>query len=91
MYAVYGLTQEKDDIEVFIGYVPASFFSAFTEPDKWEVKSMTLPDGEKKIGRLFGRAFFLHTQNLRASKDMIAEYMGEEACPLLIEEADTGA
>lgn len=91
MYAVYGLTKEKDDIEVFIGYVPASFFSVFTEPDKWEVKSMTLPDGEKKIGRLFHRAFFVPVSNLRATKSMISEYMGEEMPKHLIAEANTNA
>lgn len=80
MYAVYGLTENKREVETFIGYVPASFFESFTNPELWEVKFLRLPNGNERVGRLCHRAFFVQTDNLRASKDKLLEYMGEEPC-----------
>jgi len=75
MYAVYGLDEAQESIEVFIGYVPASFFEEFTEPSLWTVKTIQLPDGRQKVGRLCGRAFFVHAANLKADRSVIAKYL----------------
>lgn len=77
MYAVYGLNKAKDEIEAFLGYVPATFFEAFTEPSLWSVETIVLANGKEKIGRLYGRAFFVPAVHLRANHVLIAEYMGE--------------
>lgn len=80
MYAVYGLSEDKESIETFIGYIPATFFSNFTNPELWTVKTLDLPDGTQRIGRLSGRAFFAAASQLRANIDEIKHYMGDAAC-----------
>lgn len=89
MYAVYGLNEKAEKIEEFIGYVPASFFESFTDPTGWKVKMMTLPSGDEALGRLFGRALFVQQSNLRASKAVIAKYMGLPEASPEIADADT--
>lgn len=80
MYAVYGLDEDKEKVEVFIGYVPASFFETFTNPELWGVTFLRLLDGREQVGRLCGRAFFVQAASMRAGKDKLREYMGEEPC-----------
>ena len=76
MYAVYGLTEDRSKIEKFLGYTPASFFESFTDPEKWSVKVIDLPDGTSRVGRAFGRAFFVFAGSLKANADDIMSYMG---------------
>ena len=76
MYAVYGLTEDRTKIEKFLGYTPASFFESFTDPDRWSVEVIVMPDGTSKVGRVFGRAFFVFAGSLKATPDDIMSYMG---------------
>lgn len=76
MYAVYGLKENRSEVEQFLGYIPASFFDQFTDQTGWTVSTITLNDGRKAVGRVRGRAFFVSASNLRASKSAIEGYMG---------------
>lgn len=89
MYAVYGLKADVNEVEKFIGYVPASFFEAFSEPSLWSVITINLPNGKRTSGRLCGRAFFANASGMRASKDEICKYMGDEPCAKEVYEADS--
>ena len=79
MYAVYGLDESKRKVQTFLGYVPATFFDVFTDSSLWTVATATDLDGKEKIGRLYGRAFFVHVSHLKARLESIIEYMGPEA------------
>lgn len=83
MYAVYGLDESKVNIEAFIGYVPASFFDVFTDSSLWSVATAIDNDGRERIGRLYGRAFFVHASNLKARTEEIVRYMGNGAEALI--------
>ena len=85
MYAVYGLDKKKAKAEAFIGYVPSSFFDVFTDSSRWTVATATDLEGKEKIGRLYGRAFFVHVSHLKARLDDIISYMGPEASELFDE------
>ena len=78
MYAVYSL-DENDDVNKFIGYIPATFFEQFTSPELWGVEFKTLPNNNKKVGRTFGKAFFVSASHLKASPEDVINQMGEEA------------
>ena len=73
---MYGLTDDHTKIEKFLGYTPASFFESFTDPDNWSVEVIEMPDGTSRVGRAFGRAFFVFAGNLKANPDDIMSYMG---------------
>lgn len=81
MYAVYGLDDSAGSVETFIGYVPATFFAPFTQATLWKVATIKMPDGDDKIGRLCGRAFFVPAPSLRADLTTIILYMD----PLAVE------
>lgn len=89
MYAVYGLKEKEDEVEKFIGYVPASFFESFSQPALWSVVTINLPNGKRTSGRLCGRAFFASAGNMKASKDEICRYMGDEPCAGEVHYADS--
>lgn len=91
MYAVYGLKENKREVEKFIGYVPASFFEAFSNPSLWAVITVNLPNGKRTSGRLCGRAFFASASNMKASRDEICRFMGDEPCAKSVANADIDA
>ena len=79
MYAVYGLKETSDEIEEFLGYIPATFFDNFSDPTIWSIKIIPI-DGIEKVGRICGRAFFVSVFDLKADIEEVKKYMGDEAC-----------
>lgn len=75
MWAVYGLSEDGEHAEKFLGYIPASFFKDYADADKWDVKFVDLPDGTKRLGWHRGRALFCNVGDLRADMAEIEWYM----------------
>ena len=80
MYAVYGLKETSDEIEEFLGYIPATFFDNFSDPTIWSIGVIPAPDGIERVGRICGRAFFVSVFNLKANIEKVKQFMGDEAC-----------
>ena len=81
MYAVYGLDESKEKVERFLGYIPATFFAEFNKPEYWEILILDLGDRNLRVGRLFGRAFFVPATHIKAKREDIFEYMGVDPPP----------
>lgn len=81
MWAVYGLSEDGQAAEKFLGYIPASFFKDYADAEKWDVRFVDLPDGTKRLGWHRGRALFCNVRDLRADMVEIEKYMNMESPP----------
>lgn len=83
MYAVYGLAEDRESVERYLGYVYAEYLTRFTDTSGWDVKFLTMPDGTQRLGWRKGRAFFCDGRYLRANPDEVEWYLQDHPGPFI--------